>query len=41
MLLQEIDNGSTVHILKYLIAENHLYVVMQYCPMSLADLMRS
>lgn len=41
MSLQEADNGCTVHILKYLVAEDHLYVITQHCSMSLADLLRS
>ena len=41
MSLQEVDRGCTVHILKYLVAEDHLYVVMQHCPTSLSSLLHS
>lgn len=41
MQLQSIDAGSTVRIIKYLIADNNLYVVMQHCSQSIKGLLRS
>ena len=41
MSFQDEDEQCTVRILKYLIAENNLYVVMEHCQQSMKGLLRS
>ena len=41
MSLQDEDETCTVRIVKYLLADNNLYVVMQHCQQSLKGLLFS
>ena len=41
MSFQDEDDSCTVRILKYLIADNNLYVIMQHCQTSIRGLLRS
>jgi len=41
MSLQSEDAACSVRIIKYLIADNNLYVVMQHCQQSIKGLLRS
>jgi len=41
MSLQSEDQACSIRIIKYLIADNNLYVVMQHCQQSIKGLLRS
>ena len=41
MALQAENESCTVRIMKYLIVDNNLYIVMQYCQQSIRALLRS
>ena len=41
MSLQEADKDCMVRIMKYVVADDHLYIVMQHSPFSLRQLCES